>query len=76
LARFTKNEIPITFDNDVAYAHYQVLFATIRDPGSANSMRISEIELLGTATPWGTTAAVREVCACQTGVQTPPCACL
>jgi hypothetical protein len=49
--RFTKNETPITFDNDVAYAHYQVLFATVRDPGSANSMQISEIELLGAAAP-------------------------
>jgi hypothetical protein len=46
--RFTKNETSIAFDNDVAYAHYQVLFPSVRDPGSANSMQIAEVELLGT----------------------------
>jgi hypothetical protein len=45
--RFTMNATPITFDNDVAYAHYQLLFPTVRDPGSANSMQIGEVELLG-----------------------------
>jgi len=49
--RFTKNETPITFDNSVAYAHYQVLFPTVRDSASANSMQIAEVELIGTATP-------------------------
>jgi Concanavalin A-like lectin/glucanases superfamily/F5/8 type C domain len=46
--RSTKNATLIAFDNDVAYAHYQVLFPTLRDPGSANSMQIAEIELIGT----------------------------
>ena len=45
--RLTKNETEITFDNNVAYAHYQVLFPTVRDPATANSMQIAEIELLG-----------------------------
>jgi hypothetical protein len=45
--RFTKNETAISFANDVAYAHYQVLFPIVRDPGSANSMQIAEVELLG-----------------------------
>jgi len=45
--RFTMNTTPISFDNDVAYAHYQVLFPAVRDPGSANSMQIAEVELLG-----------------------------
>ena len=45
--RFTMNETPIVFDNDVAYAHYQIMFPIVRDPGSANSMQIAEIELLG-----------------------------
>jgi hypothetical protein len=45
--RFTMNETPILFDNDVAYDHYQVLFTAVRNPGSANSMQISEVELLG-----------------------------
>jgi len=49
--RFTKTETPILFDNDVAYAHYQVLFPTVRNPGSANSMQIAEVELLGTVAP-------------------------
>ena len=44
--RRTKNETPIRFDNDVAYAHYQLMFPTVRDPGGANSMQIAEIELL------------------------------
>ncbi|MFH1718772.1 MAG: right-handed parallel beta-helix repeat-containing protein [Planctomycetota bacterium] len=45
--RFTKNETPVFFDNDVAYDHYQVLFTAVRNPGSANSMQISEVELIG-----------------------------
>lgn len=45
--RFTKNATAITFDNEVAYMHYQVLFPTVRDAGSANSMQIAEIELIG-----------------------------
>ncbi|MDI6450978.1 discoidin domain-containing protein [Anaerobaca lacustris] len=44
--RFTGNATPIEFDNDVAYEHYQLLFTAVRDPGSANSMQIAEIELL------------------------------
>ncbi|MHC4707574.1 MAG: right-handed parallel beta-helix repeat-containing protein, partial [Planctomycetota bacterium] len=45
--RFTKNETPVFFDNDVTYDHYQVLFTAVRNPGSANSIQISEVELLG-----------------------------
>jgi len=45
--RITKNETEIAFDNDVAYTHYQILFPAVRDSGSANSMQIAEIELLG-----------------------------
>jgi hypothetical protein len=46
--RFAKNETPISFDNDIAYDHYQVLFMAIRGPvgGSVNSMQIAEVELL------------------------------
>ncbi|HCO96485.1 MAG TPA: hypothetical protein DIU00_21525 [Phycisphaerales bacterium] len=44
--RLTRNETPISFDNNVAYNHYQVLFTAVRDPASANSMQISEVELL------------------------------
>jgi hypothetical protein len=46
--RFTMNATPISFDNDVAYKYYQVMFPAVRDAASANSMQIAEIELLGT----------------------------
>ena len=49
--RFAKNETAIAFDNSVAYTHYQVLFPTVRDPGSANSMQIAEVELIGVLAP-------------------------
>jgi len=45
--RFTKNQTAITFDNEVAYTHYQILM-TVRNPAIANSMQIGEIELIGT----------------------------
>jgi hypothetical protein len=44
--RFTMNTTPITFDNATAYDHYQILFPTVRDAASANSMQIAEIELI------------------------------
>ena len=44
--RHTKNETPITFANNVEYKHYQLMFLAVRDPDAANSMQISEIELL------------------------------
>ena len=49
--RFTKNETAISFANSKAYAHYQVMFPAVRDPGSANSMQIAEVELIGTPAP-------------------------
>jgi hypothetical protein len=49
--RFTMNETPISFNNSVAYAHYQVLFPVIRDAASANSMQIAEVELIGVTVP-------------------------
>ena len=45
--RLTANETQISFDNTVAYAHYQLIFTAIRDAGSANSMQIAEVELTG-----------------------------
>jgi hypothetical protein len=45
--RFTMNATQILFNNDVAYAHYQVLFPAVRDAASANSMQIAEVKLLG-----------------------------
>ncbi|MCP4262470.1 MAG: LamG domain-containing protein [Planctomycetes bacterium] len=47
--RFTMNITPISFNNDTAYAHYQLLFPAVRGPvvGSVNSMQIAEVELLG-----------------------------
>jgi hypothetical protein len=49
--RFTMNATAISFENAVAYKHYQVLFTAVRDAGSANSMQIAEVELLGTPVP-------------------------
>jgi hypothetical protein len=43
--RFTMNATPITFGNNVAYKYYQIMFPTVRDPASANSMQIAEVEL-------------------------------
>ncbi|MHC4435644.1 MAG: LamG domain-containing protein, partial [Planctomycetota bacterium] len=51
--RFTMNATPVTFANTVAYKYYQVLFPTVRDAGSANSMQIAEVELLGVPAPIG-----------------------
>jgi hypothetical protein len=36
----------IAFDNDVTYAHYQVMFPTLRGE-SETLMQIAEVELLG-----------------------------
>jgi hypothetical protein len=51
--RFTMNATMITFENLVAYDHYQILFTAIRGPvgGSVNSMQIAEIELIGVVAP-------------------------
>ena len=47
--RFTKNATAISFENEIAYKYYQVMFPTVRDAGTANSMQIAEVELLGVA---------------------------
>jgi len=44
--RLTKSD-PIVFTNTTAYDHYKLIFPTVKDSGSANSMQIAEIELLG-----------------------------
>jgi Concanavalin A-like lectin/glucanases superfamily len=44
--RFTKNATVIAFDNDVAYAHYQIVFPTLRGESEA-LMQIAEVELIG-----------------------------
>ena len=44
--RRTITETPIKFANTVSYEHYQIMFPVVRDPGSANSMQIAEVELL------------------------------
>jgi len=66
------NATPISFNNDVAYAHYQVLFPALRDAASANSMQIAEVELLGELKVEADIAAINEVykqatLACSTG---------
>jgi hypothetical protein len=44
--RYTKNATEIRFGNSTVYAHYQILFPAVRNPASANSMQIAEVELL------------------------------
>jgi hypothetical protein len=44
--RRTKNTTPIQFENDIEYAHYQLMFPTIRDPATEPYMQIAEVELL------------------------------
>ena len=56
--RFTMNATPISFENDVAYKYYQIMFPTVRDPGAANSMQIAEVELLGPPGPVGGTGSL------------------
>ena len=48
---FNKNATAIMFENAVGYTYYQVMFPTVRDAASANSMQIAEVELLGEALP-------------------------
>jgi hypothetical protein len=45
--RFTKNATAIAFENDVVYTYYRVMFPTIRDAATANSMQVAEVELIG-----------------------------
>ncbi len=47
--RRTKNTTPISFNNAVAYDHYQLIFPVVRGPvgGSVDSMQIAEVELIG-----------------------------
>ncbi len=47
--RFTKVIIP--FANTQPYETYRVIFPTVADEAAANSMQISEVELLGTVAP-------------------------
>ena len=49
--RFTTNATAISFENDVAYKYYQVMFPAVRDAASANSMQIAEVELLVSRVP-------------------------
>ncbi|HUF63903.1 MAG TPA: LamG domain-containing protein [Verrucomicrobiales bacterium] len=37
----------IAFDNETVYVSYQVVFPTLKDAATANSMQIGEVELLG-----------------------------
>jgi hypothetical protein len=45
--RKTIGATPLSFSNTVAYANYKVIFPTIRNAVTANSMQIAEVELLG-----------------------------
>jgi len=51
--RLKKGVTPIGFANAMPYAHYKVVFSSLRDFAATNSMQIAEVELLGTAAPAG-----------------------
>jgi hypothetical protein len=42
-----KNVTPIGFANGLAFLNYKVSVTAVKNPGSANSMQIAEVELLG-----------------------------
>jgi hypothetical protein len=43
----------VTFGNTSSYAHYQIVFPTLKDAAAANSMQIAEVELLVVPEPTG-----------------------
>ncbi|MCX5638888.1 MAG: lamin tail domain-containing protein, partial [Planctomycetota bacterium] len=45
--RYTKNTTPITFSNNTAYTHYQLLFPAIRNAAASVAMQIGEVEFSG-----------------------------
>jgi hypothetical protein len=45
--RYTKNATPITFSNNTAYYHYQILFPAIRSAATSVAMQIAKVEFLG-----------------------------
>jgi hypothetical protein len=48
----------VSFANSAAYTSYRVTFPTLRNAGTANSMQIAEVELLGVAVPEPSTFAL------------------
>jgi hypothetical protein len=48
----------VSFTNSAAYTSYRVTFPTLRNAGTANSMQIAEVELLGVAIPEPSTMAL------------------
>ncbi len=51
-ARF--QPVQVNFANNVAYAHYRLLFPTVRNAAAAVAVQIAEVEFLGTAGPAAT----------------------
>ena len=43
------NSFTVDFDNSVAYSSYLVVFPDVRDPSSANSMQIADVQLFDSA---------------------------
>ena len=52
------NNRQIDFVNTTAYTSYKVIFPTLRNANTANSMQIAEVELLGTVVPEPSTLAL------------------
>ena len=49
LGRF--ETVEVGFENDQSYAHYRILFPTLRGPNASCCMQISEVEFLGQSGP-------------------------
>ena len=41
----------VSFDNELSYSHYSLVFPTLKDANDANSMQIAEVELLAEVVP-------------------------
>jgi uncharacterized protein (TIGR03382 family) len=52
----------VTFDNALPYAHYQIVFPTLKNAAVANSMQIGEVEFLVVPEPGTATLAAMALC--------------
>jgi hypothetical protein len=43
------NSSSVNFDNDAAFSSYLVVFPTLKDAGSANSMQVADVQLFDAA---------------------------
>ncbi len=61
----------VSFENEVAYVAYRLIFPTLKDAGATNSMQIAEVEILGVESS-GTGGDPRAEAVAQGGPYTEP----